>query len=105
MAEKNKTIQTSFSFKLFLFFLLAILIFTIPVFFLVNHSLKNLGQFADSVNTRQIRQMANDFLAAMARDKAQKYDEIFLRIKTSATFLGLRAGEIYAAMDAGNLVD
>ncbi|HSL61042.1 MAG TPA: ATP-binding protein [Desulfotignum sp.] len=105
MAEKNKTIQTSFSFKLFLFFLLAILIFTIPVFFLVNHSLKNLGQFADSVNTRQIRQMANDFLAAMARDKAQKYDEIFLRIKTSATFLGLRAGEIYTAMDAGNPFD
>ena len=102
MTEKNKTIETPVSIKLFLFFLSAILIFTIPLFFLVNHSLKNLGQFADSVNTRQIRHMANDFLAAMARDKAQKYDEIFLHIKTSATFLGLRAGEIYTAMDAGN---
>jgi signal transduction histidine kinase len=107
MADKETriSIHTPVSIKLFLFSLFTILIFTILLFFLVNHSLKNLGRFADTANSRQITRMANEYLTAMAREKANKYDEIFLRIKTSAAFLGLRAGEAYRDLDAGKTVD
>jgi len=91
------------SIKLFCSSVLSILIFTIPLFFLVNQSLKDLGQFADTANTRQIKQMANQYLAGMAREKARKYDELFLHYQTSVTFLGMKASEIYTRLTAGNV--
>jgi signal transduction histidine kinase len=107
MVEKETPISlyTPVSIKLFLFSLFTILIFTILLFFLVNHSLKNLGQFADKANSRQITRMANEYLTAMAREKAKKYDEIFLRIISSSAFLGLKAKEVYRELDAGKTVD
>ncbi len=103
MATKNKTFtfKTPISLKLFCSSFLSILIFTIPLFFLVNQSLKDLGQFADSANTRQIKQMATQFLAAMAHETARKYDELFLRHQTAVTFLGMRASETYRHTDSG----
>ncbi|MCF8112755.1 MAG: hypothetical protein K9K21_02755 [Desulfotignum sp.] len=89
------------SVKLFAFFFISMLIAIIPLFFLAHHSIKKLGRFADTANTRQIRKMADDYLTAMAREKAQKYDELFLRIKTGASFLAVKAGEAYQALDAG----
>ncbi|MEX1313062.1 MAG: ATP-binding protein [Desulfotignum sp.] len=104
MAARNKTFsfKTRISLKLFCSSVLSILIFTIPLFFLVNQSLKDLGQFADTANTRQIKQMANQFLAAMAHEKAQKYDEMFLHSQTTVTFLAMKAGETYRQAAAGN---
>ncbi len=104
MALQNKTlsIKTRISLKLFCTSVLSILIFTIPLFFLVNHALKNLGRFADTANTRQIKQIASQFLTSMAREKARKYDEIFLHGQTSVTFLGIKASEIYSQLNAGN---
>jgi signal transduction histidine kinase len=72
------------------------------LFFLVNQSLKDLGQFADTANTRQIKLMANQYLAGMAREKARKYDEMFLHYQTSVTFLGMKASEIYTRLAAGH---
>ncbi|WP_024333633.1 HAMP domain-containing protein [Desulfotignum balticum] len=104
MAVKKKTafLKIPLSIKLFCSSVLSILIFTIPLFFLVNQSLKDLGQFADTANTRQIKQMANQYLAGMAREKARKYDEIFLHYQTSVTFLGMKASEIYTRLAAGH---
>ena len=105
MAAPNKSFpyQTRISLKLFCSSVLSILIFTIPLFFLVNQSLKDLGQFADTANTRQIKQLATQFLAAMAHEKARKYDEMFLHCQTTVTFLGMKAGEAYRQPAAGNV--
>jgi hypothetical protein len=80
--KKTAFLKIPLSIKLFCSSVLSILIFTIPLFFLVNQSLKDLGQFADTANTRQIKQMANQYLAGMAREKARKYDEMFLHYQT-----------------------
>jgi|GEM_PF-633321 signal transduction histidine kinase len=93
--NKNFSFKTRVSLKLLCSSFLSILIFTIPLFFLVNQSLKDLGQFADSANSRQIRQMANQFLTSMARETARKYDEMFLGHQTTVAFLGMKANEIY----------
>jgi signal transduction histidine kinase len=100
--DKPFSFKTRISLKLFCSSVLSILIFTVPLFFLVNQSLKGLGHFADSANTRQIRQMANQFLTSMARETALKYDEMFLRHQTSVTFLGMKAGEIYQAPETAH---
>jgi signal transduction histidine kinase len=104
MAPQKKThpIKTRISLKLYCSSVLSTLIFTIPLFFLVHYSLKNFGEFADTANTRQIRQIANQFLASMAREKARKYDEIFLHTQTSVTFLGMKAGDIYTDLNTGD---
>jgi signal transduction histidine kinase len=104
MAVKTNTffLRIPLSIKLFCSSVLSILIFTIPLFFLVNQSLKDLGQFANNANTRQIKQMANQYLAGMARENARKYDEIFLHYQTSVTFLAMKASEIYTRLAAGH---
>lgn len=94
--------KTQISLKLFFSSVLTILVFTVLLFFLVKQSLKDLGQFAESANTRQIRQMADQFLASMARETAGKYDEIFLGHQTTVTFLGMKAGEIYRGLETGH---
>lgn len=105
MIAKNKTffLKIPISIKLFCSSVLSILIFTIPLFFLANQSLKNLGQFADTANTRQIKQMANQYLAAMAWEKARTYDEMFLHYQSSVTFLGMKASEIYTRLATGGV--
>jgi signal transduction histidine kinase len=104
MPAKNKTffLKIPISIKLFCSSVISILIFSIPLFFLVNQSLKNLGQFSDTANTRQIKQMATQYLASMAREKALKYDEIFSHCQSSVTFLGMKASEIYSRLAAGD---
>ncbi len=103
MAPQKKThpIKTRISLKLYCSSVLSTLIFTIRSF---SGSLliKNFGEFADTANTRQIRQIANQFLASMAREKARKYDEIFLHTQTSVTFLGMKAGDIYTDLNTGD---
>ncbi len=100
--EKNTFFKKiPLSIKLFSSSVIYILILTTLLFFLVNQSLKNLGQFADIANTRQIKQMANQYLAGMAQEKARKYDEMFLHYQTSVTFLGMKASEIYTRLAAG----
>ncbi len=101
-AKKPFFSRIPISIKLFCSSVISILILTIPLFFLVNQSLKNLGQFADTANTRQIKQMADQYLASMAREKARKYDETFSHYQTSVTFLGMKAGEIYRRLAAGD---
>ncbi len=104
MTERKNTFfkKIPLSIKLFSSSVIYILILTTLLFFLVIQSLENLGQFADIANTRQIKQMANQYLASMAREKAQKYDELFLHYQTSVTFLGMKASEIYTRLAAGD---
>jgi len=101
--QKNPfPIKTHISLKLFFSSVLSILVFTVLLFFLVKQSLKDLGQFSESANTQQIKQIASQFLASMAREKARKYDEIFLHCQTTVTFLRMKAEEAYEQPVAGN---
>jgi len=49
----------------------------IPLFFLAANGLKDFGDFSDVTNTRQIREMTDTYLTAMAREKARKFDQFF----------------------------
>ena len=104
MAQQKKPfpIKTHISLKLFFSSVLSILVFTVLLFFLVKQSLIDLGQFAKTANTQQIKQIANQFLASMAREKARKYDEIFLHCQTTVTFLKMKAEDVYRQPVNGN---
>jgi signal transduction histidine kinase len=104
MAQQNKPfpIKTQISLKLFFSSVLSILVFTVLLFFLVKQSLIDLGQFSETANTQQIKQISNQFLASMAREKSRKYDEIFLHCQTTVTFLRMKAEEAYRHPVTGN---
>ncbi|MDD9302911.1 MAG: cache domain-containing protein [Desulfobacter sp.] len=88
-------IKLSIANKLFLFSVIALTIVMIPLFFLTNQALKDLGNFADKANTRQIRDISKIFLMEITREKVKKFNEKALRYQACIAFLAKKAQEIY----------
>lgn len=92
-------LRTSITGKLFIFICFSLLITLLPLFIVVHNALKKFGDYAYDTNARQITHISNASLSALATAQAQKYDQVFLRVKTSASLLAQRASEIYADLD------
>ncbi|MCA1793090.1 MAG: HAMP domain-containing protein, partial [Desulfobacteraceae bacterium] len=99
--KKRISIKIPIFVKIFVFFFILLLITTIPLFFLATQALKDFSAFSDVTHTRQTREMADNYLSAMALEKAEKFDHIFSSIRASAAFVALKAQEAYRHMDAG----
>jgi signal transduction histidine kinase len=97
--KKSISIYIPIFVKIYVFFLLLMGITAIPLFFLAANGLKDFGDFSDVTNTRQIREMTDTYLTAMAREKARKFDQFFSSIQASAAFVALKAQEVYRHMD------
>ena len=91
--------RTSITGKLFIFICLSLLITILPLFLIVHNTLKQFGDYAYETNAQQITNLSNASLSALAMEQAQKYDQIFTRIKNSATLLAQKASDIYANLD------
>jgi signal transduction histidine kinase len=92
-------LRTSITGKLFIFICLSLLITILPLFLIVHQALKQFGDYAYTTNARQITNISNASLAAIAMEQAQKYDQVFTRIKNSASLMAQKANDIYGNLD------
>ena len=81
--------------KLFLFFCFFFFILILPPFFIVQSALKQFGEYADTTNTQQIKNIFYPSLSSLVTAQAQRHDEVFTRIKVTASLLAMTATDIY----------
>ncbi len=92
-------LRTSITGKLFVFICCSLLLTLLPLFLIVHNALTQFGDYAYETNARQIKTISSDSLSALAMARAQKYDQVFNRIKGSAALLAQRASEIYTRLE------
>ncbi len=92
-------LRTSITGKLFIFICLSLLITILPLFLIVHNALQQFGDYAYKTNAQQITNLSNASLSALAMEQAQKYDQVFTRIKSSASLLARKASDVYGNLD------
>lgn len=91
--------RTSIFGKLFMFICFSLLITLLPLFIIAHNALRKFGEYAYDINAQQITNLSSASLSALATAQAQKYDQVFIRVKASASLLAQKAGEIYTHLD------
>jgi len=74
----------------------------LPLFFFVQGAIKQFGEYADTTNTRQIQNISYSSLSSLVTAQAHRYDEVFIRIKATASLLALTATDIYDHLELFN---
>jgi signal transduction histidine kinase len=94
-----KKYNFSLSKKLFIFICIILLLIIVPFFYIAKISLTEFGSYAYTVNKDQIKSMSGFYLSRIADEQAKKYNEIFKKIKTASSLLGIHAASIYNNID------
>ncbi|MCP4722126.1 MAG: hypothetical protein GY860_21925, partial [Desulfobacteraceae bacterium] len=85
--------------KLIVFICFSLLITILPLFLILHGTFMQFGKYAYTTNARQIKDISHSSLSAIATAQAQKYNEIFTRIKVAASLLALASTDIYSSLD------
>ncbi|WP_022665052.1 ATP-binding protein [Desulfospira joergensenii] len=94
-----KSFRASIAKKLFAFICISILVSVLPLFYITQNALKRFAGHSFSANEDQIIRMSNYYLSRIAREQAEKYDEILKSVKEESSILARQASSIYSDMD------
>ena len=91
-----KTLRSSLGIKLFLILTAIIILAAAPLYYIAREAFNQYGQDAAFLSEQQIRQQSHAYLKEITREKANKFQNFFDRISTSAALLGTQASTLFS---------